>query len=145
MSLMKNLHNIRRKNFIKGTNTTVFAWHIYFGIQWWKKKHWGDTLCISMALPWSIFCDSGMSDAHLIEPRMAHWEVFSLVSQRSVWLGLINYFILNFENNWEMLRKDIFPTAYLAQIRLYAFYFRSHNPKQWSTPTYKSSNNKQQD
>ena len=39
----------------------------------------------------------------------------------------------------------IFPTTYLAQTRLYAFYFRSNNPKQWSTPTYKNSNYKQQD
>ena len=26
------------KNFTKGTNTTVFAWHVYYGIQWWKKE-----------------------------------------------------------------------------------------------------------
>ena len=31
----------------------------------------------------------------------------------------------------------IFPTAYLAQMRRYASYFRSNNPKQWSTPTQK--------
>ena len=29
----------------------------------------------------------------------------------------------------------IFPTAYLAEIGLYAFYFGSNNPKRWSTPT----------
>ena len=39
----------------------------------------------------------------------------------------------------------IFQTAYLAESRLSALYFRSNNPKQWSTPTSKNNINKQQD
>ena len=35
------------KNFTKGTNTTVFAWPIYYGIQLWKKEGWQSTVCSS--------------------------------------------------------------------------------------------------
>ena len=40
---------------------------------------------------------------------------------------------------------SIFPTANLANTEVYAFYFRSNNPKQWSTTTSKNNINKQQD
>ena len=39
------------KSFIKGTNTTVFAWHVYYGIQWWKKPTlFLSTVCMSNKL-----------------------------------------------------------------------------------------------
>ena len=41
--------------------------------------------------------------------------------------------------------KSIFPMAHLANMWLYASYFRGNNPKQWSTPTSKNNINKQQD
>ena len=66
-----------------------------------------------MALASSTFGDSSISDEHLLAPKIAmhkkHGEFRNppdaKASQRSVQVGLINYFIQNFENNWEVLQK----------------------------------------
>ena len=44
MSWIIDYHHIWMKNLAKGTNATVFARPVYYGIQWWKK------------LGWHIFC-----------------------------------------------------------------------------------------
>ena len=45
------------------------------------------------------------------------------------------YFFWQFLYTWCLILLAIFPAAYLAEMRLYAFYFRSNNPKQHKKTT----------
>ena len=46
------------KNFTKGTNTAVFAWHVYYGLQWWKKleQHFFCPLYVCWSINSVFFC-----------------------------------------------------------------------------------------
>ena len=66
-----------------------------------------------MDLSSSTFGDCSMPVAHFVAPRITkhewNWKFSNppdaKVSQRSVWVRLINHFVQNFENNWEVLKK----------------------------------------